>query len=125
MLVANEATLNASINFLKDGVSQSLAAAVNLLVDVAGNDSAHLTQNIGASEEALKLGNVTTPGWFHAINRGSIDTISIRAATGLADLVRMGPGEPCLFKMDADASAPFAISSGSESPLLEYVLIEA
>lgn len=123
--MASEVSLNASINYLKGGVSQVLAAADNLLVDVAGNDSAHLTQNVGASEEALNLGDITTPGWFHAVNRGSIDTISIRAATGLADLVKLGPGDPCLFKFDADASAPFIISSGSESPLLEYVLIEA
>ncbi len=91
--------------------------------DVAGKNYIHNTQNIGATEEALLLGDATVGGWFMAVNRHATAVISLRQATSASDMVDLKPGEPCLFRLSADATAPFAISTvaGAE---LEYVLVD-
>ncbi len=91
--------------------------------DMAGVDYVRKTQLIGTAEEAIQLGSdIGTNGWFMAINRDTTNIIQIRAATGVAGLCQLLPGEPCLFRLMA--AAPYAIALVA-SCQLEYLLIEA
>ncbi len=79
-------------------------------------------QTIGTSEEAIELGDVTAGGAFLAKNLSTQRVVKIRAATGLADLVEMKPGEFCYFRLDAGATAPFAIAIAGAAEVLFVVL---
>ena len=122
--MSNEITVSFSLAVSKGGTSDSLALAETLF-SMTGTSLAHFRQEIGTSEEAIDMGvDIGTPGWFVAINRDATNFIEIRAGTGAADLVRMNPGEGCLFRLAADATAPFAIADTAACEL-EVLLIEA
>ena len=120
--MANEITVTAALAYAKDGTSFS-AAVTALSITVSGARFIHARQSIGTSEEALDLGDIGTGGWLLAINRHASAVIEIRSGTGATDLVRMNGGEPALFRVSADATAPFAIASAAAD--LEYWLIAA
>ncbi len=123
--MADEITLAMSLSFSKSGVT---AAENNgsFTDDVAGTDVVQGTQIVTTSEAALNLGAVTAPGWFCGRNTSAtaVEIISIRQATGAANLVAIPAGGEVLFKFDAACTAPFVISA-SGSPVLEYSLVEA
>ena len=126
-IMANEITLNIKLDYSNAGTTTGMLAATSLNVDVAALGVAKMTKQLqpsGSGEEALDLGDIATPGYFIAVNRGPTDTISIRSATGVAALVDLKPDEACCFRMAGTASAPYVISSGSNNPVLDYLLLE-
>jgi hypothetical protein len=118
--MANEGLVSVNLSFSKSGRSAELGKT-GLQFDISGLDYCKKTQNIGTSEEAISLGDITTPGYFVGINRSTTYNIRIRAATGLADLIVLLPGEVCCFRMYASAPYAIAITGAAE---LEYLLIE-
>jgi hypothetical protein len=120
--MANEGTVSASIYFNKSGRSAELGKT-GLQFDISGVDYVKKSQAIGfAAEEAIQLGSdIATLGWFIGINRSTTYDIKIRPATGVADMILMKPGEPCLFRMAATAPYAIAVTGAAE---LEYLLIE-
>ncbi len=92
--------------------------------DVTGANYIKHKQNVGATEEALVLGDVTVGGWLVARNNHATAVISIRQATSAADFADLGPGEGCVIPISTDMTAPFVISTvaGAE---LEYLLVDA
>ncbi len=121
--MSNEITVTGAIKASKNSVEINVQHALKQF-DMSGGDMLHRTQIIGSTEEAVNLGEVGTPGWAMFYNRGPTDTISLRAATGAADFCKMAPGEfagPFKFS----ATAPFAISSSTNSPVLESWIAEA
>lgn len=123
--MANEGTISISLSFAKSGRAAELGKN-GLQFDIAGSDYVKKTQSIGfAAEEAIQLGSdIGTGGWFVAINRSTSYNISIRPATGVADMVLLLPGEGCAFRLAAAASAPFAQATTGAADL-EYLLIES
>lgn len=119
--MANEGTVSISLSFTKSGRSAELGKT-GLQFDISGTDYSKQTQTIGTSEEAIALSDVTTGGYFCAVNRSSTYNIKIRAATGAADLIVLLPGEACCFRMQATAPYAIAITGAAE---LEYLLIDA
>lgn len=119
--MANELTLSASIKFVKGNVSVSTAKS-GVQLDVAGNDFVTKTQNVGTSEEALDLGDITTPGYVMIRNLDSTNFVSIRPATGAANLIKVPAGGIALFM--CEASAPFVIAN-TAAVQIEYTMIEA
>jgi len=83
----------------------------------------HKVASIGTSEEALDLGDCGTGGWFMAKNLDDTNFVSIRQGTGASDLIRLRAGEVCLFRLDADATAPYIIAD-TASVDVEYLLLE-
>ena len=121
--MANEATIRASLTFEKGGTSVTLSLGP-IDRDVAGTEHMWQRQSIGfAAEEAIYLGDVAAGGYFCAINRDATNYVDIRANTGVADLVKLLPGDFCLFRLASDA-VPYAQANTAAVPL-EYLAIEA
>jgi hypothetical protein len=120
--MANELTLNATFRSLKDSTKHSLEVS-GLQVSVSGTISARNRQNVGTSEELLDLGGVTVPGWCIIINRDATNFVEVRAATGLADLIRINAGEFALFRFAAECTTPYVIAN-TGAVEIEYILLE-
>jgi hypothetical protein len=119
--VANELTISSSLNFVKSGRSVGLQRN-GIQADVTGLDYVKQTQNIGVTEEALDLGDISTNGWVMFVNRSASYEIRIRAASGAADLISMLPGEHAgPFRLKAAAPYAIAITGAAQ---LEMLLIE-
>lgn len=120
--MANELTLTAVLRFLKNSISKELEVE-NLSLDVSGDNAIHNSQTVGTSEEALVLGDAGAGGYLIAVNRDSTNFVELRPGSGIADLVKIGPGEVAMFRLAADAT-PYAIAD-TASCLLEYLIVEA
>jgi len=119
--MANELTLSASVKFLKSDTNVDFAKA-GVLLDVAGGDYVKRTQTVGTSEEALGLGDLTTPGYMLIYNSDSTNYVKIRSGTGAGDLIRVPAGGIALFY--CEATAPYIIAN-TASVVVEYLLVEA
>lgn len=121
--MANEITLSINITFAKGGSEESFRAADAMKIDVTGSRFMHNRQEIGTSEEAIDIGDVSTGGYFVAVNRDVTNFVEIRSGTGTTDVVKLKAGEACAFRMSADSNAPFALADTAPVEL-EYLLIE-
>jgi hypothetical protein len=119
--MANELTLSASVRFSKGGISVSEGKS-GVQLDVAGDDFVTKTQNVGTSEEALNLGDITTPGYVLMRNTDPTNFVSVRSGTGAANLIKIPAGGIALFM--CEAAAPFVIANGA-AVKIEYTMIEA
>jgi hypothetical protein len=121
MAMANELTLNGSLEYHdSDGTEISIDIA-NLAASVSAKIALHARQNIGVTEEAIVLGEVTAPGWFFAINRDPTNFIECRVATGGAKFAKMKPGEFCMLRLGSGAQAPYAIAD-TGACMMEYAV---
>jgi len=96
----------------------------NFISTMSGLNSIQHVQNVGQTEEAILLGDVTPGGVMLVVN---LDTTSgnyveIRPNTGVADLIQVGTGEFAFFRLTDDA-VPYAISNNATSEVL-FILIE-
>jgi len=121
--MADEATIFASVRFVKGSTVVELGAD-NLQVDVSGNQFAWQRQSVGTSEEAIDIGEVSTGGYFCAINRDPTNFVSIRQATGGTDFIRLNAGEVCCFRIHASSVAPFWIADTAVCQV-EFLLLPA
>lgn len=119
--MANELTLAASLKFVKGDRNVPFAKS-GIQLDVAGDDVTFKTQNVGTSEEALDLGDVSTPGYILIYNEDATNYVSVRSGTGAANLVKIRPKAIALF--ECEASAPFVIAN-TAAVRIHYCLIEA
>ncbi len=118
--MADELVLNCSLSFLKG--STEIEISRGLKVTVSGNSGIQHRQTVGTAEEALVLGEVTVGGFLLMVNRDATNYVKVRSGSGLADLVRLKPGEPALFRVDSGAT-PYVIADTAPCDV-EYVLIE-
>lgn len=119
---ANEITTTGSISFAKGNVAAVSRALANLSVTVSGSKYVSGVQNIGTSEEAISLGDLGTPGWAWFKNLDGTNYIEIRPNTGVADLIKLKPGEFALFRITSDA-VPYAIANTAACNL-EKIIFE-
>lgn len=119
--MANELTLAASLKFVKGSTNVSFSKS-GIQLDVSGKNYTHKTQTVGTSEEALSLGDVTTPGYILVYNKDATNFVSVRSGTGAANLVKVPAGGVALF--NCEASAPYAIANTAAVDI-EYLLVEA
>ena len=119
--MANEITLTINLAYAKSGTSTSMSVA-DLKIDVTGQRFVHNRQSIGTTATALDLGDIATGGWFIGINRDATNFMEIRSGATATDIIRLNAGEPCCFRISADATAPSAIASTSAVDF-EYILI--
>jgi hypothetical protein len=121
--MADELTVSVSLLFNKSGKRVQFPRGGGQQHDVSGSDFVWKTQLVGASEEALVMGEVTTPGWIIVSNLDSTAYLSIRNATGTGNCVEVKASETQAFRLARTATAPFVISS-SGTIEIEYCLIE-
>jgi len=115
---ANELSVTARLLFSKAGEPELSVGQVEFTVTVTGTNYIRHVQNIGLSEEALTLGDMTPGGWCYFENLDATNFVEIRGATGETDLVKMKAGEFSLLRMSADASAPYVIADTATVDLL-------
>lgn len=107
--MANELTLSGlTIAFSKSNCPPVNFSPTSISPTVAGTQWMDNVQLIGTSEEAILLGDVAAGGYCFFQNMDATNFVTIRAASGAADLVKLLAGEWCVFRMAA--SAPFAIA---------------
>lgn len=127
--MADELNIRAALSFSKN--SRVLASPLfNIDVDVTGNDLIHRTQVIGSSEEILTIGEIGTIGFILFYHTGidssgtaQTDTISILRTTGATAHCVMQPGDVALYRVGS-ATVPYALASSTNSPVLEYWIVE-
>lgn len=118
--MADEITVRVGLSFSKSGDSETWNPPT-FTVDMAGLDSAKLTQTIGTSEEALNIGDITTAGYILIENTDATNYVEIRAGSGAADVVKIKAGEFALFRLAS--STPYAIAD-TASCVVKYLLLE-
>lgn len=76
-----------------------------------------LVQNIGITEEAITLGDVSTPVYAFFRNLDPTNFVELRVATGGAKFARLDPDSnadgknfPCCLRLGSGATAPYAIA---------------
>lgn len=121
--MANELRLTINFAYEQDGnkIDKSVA---NLGVDVALSVVASGVQEIGTSEEALGLNGVVAGGFVYMKNLDDANFVELRSGTGATDVIRLMPGEPALFRLSPDATAPFMIADTAACEV-EYVVLSA
>lgn len=123
--MANELTITLKAVLNRSNSSQVTfpdADKQEISVTVTGTKFIMNQQSIGTSEEAIALGEVTTGGYFFAVNRDATNFISLRSGTGATNFAKLKPGECCGFRISSSASAPYAIAD-TGACLLEYFLL--
>lgn len=107
--MANELTISLSLKFVQGDLTVSRSKS-GLRVNVAGVRHYDSVQTIGTSEEAIYIPtDVGVGGYMVLENLDSTDYITIRPATGVADLIKLLPGDMAMFRLTA--SAPFALAN--------------
>lgn len=120
--MAKELTTNGGLSFVK-GTTEVRFGRSGVLVDVAGQNYIQNIQSIGTTQEAILLGDVASPGYAIFENLDPTNYVTIRPASGAADMIRLNPGEVAgPFRLAA--SAPFAIAN-TAAIRLRYLIIEA
>lgn len=120
--MANEITVSASLYGYKAG-SMSLPVGRGqhgLTFTLTGTVLSQGTVSVGTTEEAIPLGEVTTPHWAWLKNLGSTNYVSVRPGSGTANLIRMLAGEPCLIPINP-LIVPFWIAD-TAVVLCEYLV---
>jgi hypothetical protein len=120
--MADEITLTSKLRFEKGGVEVFLEK-VAASFTVAGTKYMKQTQEIGTVEEAIDLGDAGKGGYLMGINLDSSNFMEIHSGAGGTDLIRLEPGDVCLFRVTDDA-VPFGIAD-TAAVEFEYLLIEA
>ena len=121
--MANELTLNVSTNLAPTGLTAFARTwAASMGFDLSTATFTHNVQTVGTSEEAILKGDVATPGYFIAVNLDSTNFVSIRAATGGTNMVKLMPGKVCVFMFAA--ADPFWIAD-TGACRVEYLLVPA
>lgn len=119
--MADEITANGSLRYKDNSDSDETLSIEDLLADVTTKKYVKHKQSIGTSEEAITLGEVTSPGWAIFINRDTVNFIELRVATGGAKFAKLKAGEFCILRLGSGAQAPYAIAD-TAACLLEYFI---
>lgn len=120
--MANELTISMSMTFRKGAVQLPAFGFSGLQFDVTGTKYVRNIQNIGLTEEAIDLGEITTPRYGLFRNLDTTNPIYIRRATGQGNMVKLRPGGVACFELEA--TAPYAIATTAACNL-EYMIVEA
>src|SRR3990167_8951403 len=112
--MADELTLSGlRIQFTKTGSPSVDFTTGSITPDVAGTQYMDNVQAIGATEEAILMGDVAAGGYCFVQNLDSTNFISLRQATGAANFIKLLAGEWAIFRLSADTTAPYAIADTS------------
>lgn len=120
--MANELTLNGSLQYADTEDADLALQIVDLLATVSVKRYVRLKHNVGITEEAISLGDVASPGWAIFINRDETNFIELRVSTGGAKFAKLKPGEFALLRLGSGAQAPFAIADTAACQMEYFIL---
>ncbi len=119
--MANELKLSCSLEFTKNGITDSLSVSDSQF-DVSGTKFIHNVQAVAATEEAaLDISGLTTPGYMLIKNLDDTNYVEVTGATGEGMCVKLKAGEVALFRHAG--AAPF-VQANTSTVTVEYLLIE-
>lgn len=115
--MANELTLDASVTY-NDGLIDDTMAITGRQLTSAGKLKTHITQTIGITQEAIKLGDFTDPGMIFLKNLDPVNVVNILMASSGAIMAQLLPdilgngtgGFLVIDRLGSGAQAPFAIA---------------
>jgi len=119
--MANELTIAITLEVTLDGVTRKWPREEQSIT-VTGTRFVWHKQEVGTSEEALELGDISTGGWAIMANRDSTNFVEIRSGTGGTNLIKIKAGETCCVRLSGDASAPYAIADTAAVELEIFML---
>lgn len=123
--MASELTATCNFRYSKNGVE--LARNISAVVDISGNYINYAVQNIGTTEEALVLNDVTfgTAGYILVKNLDSTNYVTLgRLVTAVYQpFTKLKAGEVALFRLD-QTSAPYAKANASACNLEYWLLVD-
>ena len=93
--------------------------ALKWFATMSGGDHILATQEIGTSEEALDVGNITTTGYIFLVNLDSTNYVEV-GLTGSYP-IKVPAGEGALFK----ANGTIYAKANSSACVVEYMAMEA
>ena len=110
--MANEITINASLAYSdSEGTEDSLACDEDLQFTITTKRITRIKQNVGTTEEAVNLGDVSSVGYAIFINRDTTNFIELRVATAGAKFAKLKPnGGVALLHLGSGAQVPYAIA---------------
>lgn len=117
----NELVVGVSLQYSKNGRTASFERG-GIRTDVTGRKITEIEQTVGTAEEALNLGDISSPGYIAIENMDSENTVSLRPSSGAADMIDLLPGEVALFRLAA--AAPYAIADTAACNV-RFLLIES
>ena len=121
--MANELALNCSLSYNKNSIA--IQEAAGLLVPVTGNGLNSLSAfTATTSAIAIPLGSSTVAGgWIFIQNLDLTNYVQVLTGTGGTIFARLNPGEFCLFRLDASATAP-AVKANTASCSIKFCLFD-
>jgi len=122
--VADEIRVQSSLVY-DDSESRPVSIQIpEFLKSIATKKFIHHKVSVGfAAEEAIPLGECTSPGWAMFVNRDATNFINLKVATGGAIFAKLLPGEMALFRLGSGAQAPYAIADTAACQL-EYLILQ-
>jgi hypothetical protein len=126
--MANEITVAALLSATKNSLTATLqdptpVTAGSLNFTMSGNNSVSGIMSVPttAGGTAIPKGSIGTPGWFLAINTDATNFVTVLSAVSGTALVKMKPGEVCLFRFSTSAPAMLADTGAC---IVRYLMLE-
>jgi len=101
--MAAEATLTATLSFVKGNLPIQTLAPGQQSIDVAGATYMRQVQIVGTTREAMLLGDVGTPGYVMLHNCDATNFVEVFPNNTDAGLVKLLKGEWAVFRLDSAA----------------------
>lgn len=110
--MADEITVAGSLSYIDSENANEAIAPAAFVLSVATKKYTKFKQSIGTSEEAVQLGEITSPGYALFVNRDATNYIELRVGTAGAKFATLKPGGGfAILYLGAGAQAPFAIAN--------------
>jgi hypothetical protein len=122
MEMAEELTLNASLEYEDSEGSSDSLELTNGIANVSSKKFIHHKQTIGTSEEAIVLGEISSPGWAFFINRDSTNYIELKVASSGAIFAKLHPGRIAMLYLGSGGQAPYAVAN-TAACILEFLIV--
>lgn len=111
--MANEVASSFEIDY-DDGLQATSLSVASRQLTSAGKRVTRLIQNVGTTEEAVQLGEITAPGAFALVNLDPTNYIDVKVGTGGAIFARLKPD------VNGDGKGGWvagdALGSGAQAP---------
>jgi hypothetical protein len=122
--MADEIEASVSLRLKRSDIDEILSK-IGLQFDQTGSEFTYHVQTIGITEEAIELGEISSLGYYLAINLDTTNFVSLRAGTGLGNFHRLDANYGFSFgKWGSGATAPFAIADTAACRVL-FLILEA
>jgi len=117
-----EITVNGSLCYADSEGDEESLVPEQFLLTIGTKKYVKLKQNIGTSEEAIKLGEVTSLGYACFVNRDPTNYIELRVGTGGSKFATLKPnGGFAIVYLGSDAQVPYAIANTAACQMALFI----